>query len=60
MPFKSKAQQRACYAKQDPKWNCDEWQAETPTRLPERAKGSGHTRYHLAQVRKDTLPKKSR
>lgn len=36
MPFKSKAQQRACYAKHDPKWNCAEWQADTPKKLPER------------------------
>lgn len=25
MPFKSKEQRRACYAKQDPNWDCKEW-----------------------------------
>lgn len=26
----------------------------------ERAPGSGHTRYHLSQTRKDTMPKKGK
>jgi hypothetical protein len=30
MPFKSKAQQRACYAKKDPNWDCDEFAEESP------------------------------
>ena len=25
MPFKSKSQARACHAKKDPKWNCQEF-----------------------------------
>lgn len=37
MPFKSKAQSKACYAKKDPNWNCKEWSAKTDTsKLPER------------------------
>lgn len=36
MPFKSKAQQRACYAKDDPRWDCQEWGAATKKELPER------------------------
>lgn len=40
MPFKSKAQRRACYAKNDPNWDCEEWEEETPDnkRLPEKKK----------------------
>lgn len=57
MPFKSKAQRRACYAKDTPGWNCGEWEAETPQSLPERVKGSGHTRYNLSQAKKDTRPR---
>jgi hypothetical protein len=48
MPFKSKAQVRACYAhavsmKRQGKpntWNCEEWMAETPNekKLPARKK----------------------
>ena len=29
MPFKNKAQMRACYAKKDPNWDCDKWMKET-------------------------------
>uniref|UniRef100_A0A6C0M1I9 Uncharacterized protein n=1 Tax=viral metagenome TaxID=1070528 RepID=A0A6C0M1I9_9ZZZZ len=38
MPFVSKAQLRACYAKHNKGWNCDEWLAETKnvSCLPER------------------------
>ena len=25
MPFKNDAQRRACYAKNDPKWDCKKW-----------------------------------
>ena len=25
MPFKNDAQHRACYAKNDPKWDCKKW-----------------------------------
>lgn len=35
-PFVSKAQRRACYAKGDPDWDCDEWEGETPSKIPER------------------------
>ena len=40
MPFKSKAQVRACYAKNDPAWDCDEWAKETKSikKLPEKVK----------------------
>lgn len=43
MPFVSKAQRRACYAKNDPRWNCEEWERETKRmkkRLPERKRKS--------------------
>lgn len=30
MPFKSKAQVKACYAAKDPKWDCKKWAKETP------------------------------
>lgn len=41
MPFKSKAQQRACYAKDDPNWNCEEWSEHTDQdSLPEKKKES--------------------
>ena len=29
MPFKSKSQLKACFAKGDPKWNCAKWAKET-------------------------------
>lgn len=29
MPFESKAQMRACYAKQDPRWDCKKWYKDT-------------------------------
>ncbi len=46
MPFKSKAQARACYAikRSNPKskWNCDEWSKKTKwSALPEYVKKSG-------------------
>jgi hypothetical protein len=41
MPFKSKAQRRACYAANDPDWDCGEWESKTPARLPERKGGRG-------------------
>ena len=39
MPFKSKAQMKACFAKDDPKWDCKKWGKETPhkDKLPEKA-----------------------
>lgn len=40
MPFKSKAQQRACYAKDDPNWDCSEFSAKTNQEsLPEKVGG---------------------
>jgi hypothetical protein len=44
MPFKSKAQMRACYAAHDRKWNCHKWAHETPNlkSLPERGSRSHH------------------
>lgn len=59
MPFKSKSMARACFAKNDPRWDCHQWAHERPggiKSLPERAKGSGHVRHHLSQVRKNTNP----
>lgn len=35
MPFKNQRQRRACYAKDDPDWNCKKWEEETPEDLPE-------------------------
>jgi hypothetical protein len=31
MPFKSKAQVKACFAKKDPNWDCHKWASETPS-----------------------------
>lgn len=38
MPFKSKAQMRACYAQHKKGWDCTEWSRETKNvkSLPER------------------------
>jgi len=39
MPFKSKAHWRACFAKNDPKWDCEEFAKETKVKykdLPEK------------------------
>jgi hypothetical protein len=38
MPFKSKAQMRACFARHDKNWDCHKWAHETPDtkKLPER------------------------
>ena len=40
MPFKSKAQMRACYAKKERGWNCAEWAHATSNlkSLPEKVK----------------------
>src|SRR4051812_5779425 len=37
-PFVSEAQRRACYAQDDPAWDCSEWSAATPKgeKLPEK------------------------
>lgn len=36
-PFVSEAQRRACYAADDPKWDCKEWERHTPKKkLPKR------------------------
>jgi hypothetical protein len=29
MPFKSKQQMKACYAQNNPKWDCKKWSKET-------------------------------
>lgn len=40
MPFVSKSQARACFAKKDPDWNCEEWAEKTDfSKLPEKKKG---------------------
>ena len=37
MPFKSKAQRKACYAQNNPKWDCKKWDKETKgNKLPKR------------------------
>ena len=33
MPFKNAAQRRACYAKNDPNWNCKEWDKHTKSKF---------------------------
>lgn len=40
MPFKSKAQVRACYAKNDPNWDCSKWAKKTKSikSLPKKVK----------------------
>lgn len=44
MPFKSKAQQRKCYASKDPKWDCAEFSETTDfAKLPERTKRAAVT-----------------
>jgi len=42
MPFRSKSQMAACFAKDDPDWNCKEWAKKTKNikRLPEAVKKS--------------------
>jgi hypothetical protein len=41
MPFQSKAQARACFAKNDPDWNCEEWADKTNfKKLPEKKKAN--------------------
>jgi hypothetical protein len=42
MPFKSKAQRRACYAAHDPNWDCGEWESHTTGNLPEKVKKKKH------------------
>jgi len=39
MPFKSKAQVRACFAQKNPQWDCKAWAKETKrplSKLPEK------------------------
>jgi len=54
MPFKSKAQRRACYARNDPNWDCGEWESHTKNkRLPERVTKDHmdfKSFYHQAEV----------
>lgn len=40
MPFRSKSQLRACWAKNDPNWDCHEWAKKTKStkKLPEAVK----------------------
>jgi hypothetical protein len=38
MPFKNRDQQKACYAKNDPNWDCDAWSKITPKDIPKHAK----------------------
>lgn len=66
MPFKSKAQARAAfggYLGPTMKAKAAQWEDETPggiKSLPQRVPGSGHTRYHLSQPRKASLPNRKR
>lgn len=43
MPFKSKAQVKACYAAKSPKWDCKKWARETKNmgKLPKTKNGKG-------------------
>lgn len=36
-PFVSEEQRKACYAKDDPNWDCDEWNDKTKGKLPKKA-----------------------
>jgi hypothetical protein len=38
MPFKNNDQRRACFAKNDPNWDCDAWNAVTPKNIPKHPK----------------------
>lgn len=38
MPFKSKAQRAACYAKGDPKWDCKAYEGHKAKKTPKRKK----------------------
>lgn len=53
-PFVSEAQRRACYAKDDPNWDCHEWSAHTPKgkKLPKRKRGSKPTTNKLVSILK--------
>lgn len=37
-PFVSEEQRRACYAADDPNWDCDEWNDSTPKNIPKVAR----------------------
>ena len=67
MPFKSKAQRMACYAKHDPRWNCEKWDRETRKAgikiedLPMFVKKSSSKRSHSkrsSSVKRKTSPKR--
>ncbi len=61
MPFKSRKQVRAAFGGflgPEMQAKAHEFAAATPggvTALPERVKGSGSTRFHLSQAKKDTM-----
>lgn len=51
MPFKSKAQARACFARKDPKWDCGHWASVTDFKsLPERKKKKRGFKEWLSEV----------
>lgn len=60
MPFKSKSQMRACFAKNDPNWDCKEWAKETKStkKLPDRIKKAMFSSF--SKISKDLFdPRKS-
>lgn len=50
MPFQSKAQQRKCFAANDPNWDCREWAHATPSikKLPDHKKPARKEATHMA------------
>jgi hypothetical protein len=51
MPFKSKAQMRYCFYKNDPKWNCQKYYDETPN--PQHIKIGGRGGLYEMKVSKN-------
>lgn len=48
MPFKNRQQQKACYAKNDPKWDCSKWSKESSKNLPSRPPSHANPHAHKA------------
>ena len=46
-PFVSREQQKACYAKDDPAWDCHKWSHMTKGKLPDRKKKSTANAKHI-------------
>lgn len=58
MPFQSLAQLRTCYAKHDPRWNCDQWAKETDlSSLKERSPKKQHQTTKKSKISGGNLAK---